>query len=193
LNFAAVRKGNTAARVFVAGKFSGRRGASNVRLRAENFRRAVTLGRMPEVQVRYAVKRAATGLGLFASRPIAAGRRIIEYVGPILTSAEVDSRRGRYFFTIDEEYAVDGSPRANLARYVNHSCRPNAEALVEGKRIWIWSRRAIRPGEQITINYGKDYFDDYIRPVGCKCERCSSTNGKRYKKAGRKSTKSNKG
>jgi SET domain-containing protein len=145
---------------------------------------------MRDVQIRYAVGRATTGLGLFATRPIAAGRRIIQYVGPILTSEEVERRTGRYFFSIDEEYAVDGSARTNLARYVNHSCRPNAEALVEGKRIWIWSRRAIEPGEQITIDYGKEYFDDYIKPVGCKCEPCTSKARKKSKKAKRKSTKS---
>lgn len=141
---------------------------------------------MRDVQVRYEVRRANTGLGLFAARPIAAGRRIIQYVGPILTSEEVESRTGRYFFSIDEDYAIDGSARTNLARYVNHSCKPNAEALVEGKRIWVWSKRAIEPGEQITIDYGKEYFNDFIRPVGCKCEPCAA---KKSKKAGRKSKK----
>ncbi|HVF66269.1 MAG TPA: SET domain-containing protein [Pyrinomonadaceae bacterium] len=142
---------------------------------------------MRDVQVRYEVRRANTGLGLFATRHIAAGRRIIRYVGPILTSAEVEQRTGRYFFSIDEDYAVDGSARTNLARYVNHSCRPNAEALVEGKRIWIWSKRQIEPGEQITIDYGKEYFADYIKPVGCKCEPCAA---KKSTKGKRKSTKS---
>ena len=145
---------------------------------------------MRDLQVRYAVRRANTGLGLFATMPIAAGRRIIQYVGPILTSEEVERRTGRYFFSIDEEYAVDGSARTNLARYVNHSCRPNAEALVEGKRIWIWSKRAIEPGEQITIDYGKEYFDDYIKPVGCKCEPCAA---KKFRKAKQKSKKSKAG
>src|SRR4051812_37324181 len=144
---------------------------------------------MRDVQIRYAVRRATTGLGLFATRPIAAGRRIIQYVGPILTSAEVERRTGRYFFSIDEEYAVDGSARANLARYVNHSCRPNAEALVEGKRIWIWSRRAIEPGEQITIDYGEEYFDDYIKPVGCKCEPCFLKSKKKSAESKKKAVK----
>ena len=164
--------------------------STNDGVRTEIPRAAVTLGRMRDVQVRYEVRRANTGLGLFATRAIAAGRRIIQYVGPILTSAEVERRTGRYFFSIDEEYAVDGSARTNLARYVNHSCRPNAEALVEGKRIWIWSRRAIEPGEQITIDYGKEYFDDYIKPVGCKCEPCAAKAAKKSKKAKQKSTKS---
>lgn len=145
---------------------------------------------MRDVQIRYEVRRANTGLGLFATRKIAAGRRIIRYVGPILTSEEVESRTGRYFFSIDENYAIDGSARTNLARYVNHSCKPNAEALIEGKRIWVWSKRPIEPGEQITIDYGKEYFDDYIRPVGCKCEPCTAKAAKKSKKAGRKSKKS---
>lgn len=146
---------------------------------------------MRDVQVRYEVRRANTGLGLFASRAIAAGRRIIRYVGPILTSEEVEQRTGRYFFSIDEDYAIDGSARTNLARYVNHSCRPNAEALVEGKRIWIWSKRSIEPGEQITIDYGRDYFNDYIKPVGCKCEPCTSKARKKSAKSAGKSVRSN--
>ena len=148
---------------------------------------------MTDVKVRYEVRRANTGLGLFASRAIAKGRRIIQYDGPLVTSEEVERRRGRYFFSLDDEYAIDGSARSNTARYINHSCRPNAEAWVEGKRIWIWSKRAIEPGEQITINYGKQYFDDYIKPVGCKCDSCSAKSakksGKKSKGAARKSTK----
>ena len=148
---------------------------------------------MSDVQIRYEVRRANTGLGLFATHHIAARRRIVEYVGPILTTAEVEQRTGRYFFTIDENYAIDGSARTNLARYINHSCRPNAEAWVEGKRIWLWSKRAIEPGEQITINYGKEYFDDYIKPVGCKCEPCAAKAAKKSTKAERKSSKSKAG
>jgi len=144
---------------------------------------------MRDVQIRYAVRRANTGLGLFATHTIAAGRRIIRYVGPVLTSEEVERRTGRYFFSIDEEYAIDGSARTNLARYVNHSCKPNAEALVEGKRIWIWSKRPIEPGEQITIHYGEEYFNDYVKPVGCKCAPC---NAKAAKKSGRAKLKSKK-
>src|ERR1700755_828981 len=126
---------------------------------------AVRLVDMVEEHRRYVVKRAATGLGLFAVRPFTAGKRIIEYLGPVVTSDVVANSRKRYFFELDDEYAIDGSARSNLARYINHSCRPNAEAFITGKRIWIWSKRAIKAGEQITIDYGKQYFDDYIRPV----------------------------
>lgn len=151
---------------------------------------AVRLGGMVEENRRYAVKRAATGLGLFAVRPFAVGKRIIEYLGPVVTSDVVANSRKRYFFELDEEYAIDGSARSNLARYINHSCRPNAEAFITGKRIWIWSKRAIKAGDQITIDYGKQYFDDYIRPIGCKCERCSAKPKKRPAKAGKRPSKS---
>jgi hypothetical protein len=82
--------------------------------------------------------------------------------------------------------SIDGTPRSNLARYINHSCRPNAVAYVSGRRVWIWSKRAIEPGEEITYNYGKEYFDDHIRPVGCKCEKCAAeATGKKRRSAGR--------
>ena len=124
-------------------------------------------------ELKYAVKRSATGLGLFALAPIPAGRRIIEYTGPLVPNAEVEKRRGKYFFGVNSKWAIDGSPRANTARYINHSCRPNAEALVSGRRVWIWSKRKIEAGEEITYNYGKEYFDDHIRPVGCRCVKCA--------------------
>ena len=74
--------------------------------------------------------------------------------------------------TIDEEYRIDGSPRSNKARYINHSCEPNAKAYKNGLRVWIWSIRAIEAGEEITCHYGKEYFDDFIKPIGCKCAKC---------------------
>lgn len=119
------------------------------------------------------VRRSATGLGLFALRPIPAGRRIIEYVGPVISGEEVDRKGGKYLFDLGDDRAIDGSARTNLARYLNHSCRPNAEAFVTGRRIWIWSKRDIPAGEEITINYGRAYFEEFIRPVGCKCRRCA--------------------
>lgn len=129
------------------------------------------------------VGRSATGLGLFALRPIRAGRRIIEYVGPVIPADEVERMRGKYLFDLGDGRAIDGRARENLARYVNHSCRPNAEAFVSGSRIWIWSKTAIGAGEEITLDYGRDYFDEFIRPVGCKCERCAAR--ARRKKNGR--------
>jgi SET domain-containing protein len=129
---------------------------------------------VPKKTTKYVVRRSATGLGLFAAGLIPAGRRIIEYTGKLITNEEVERRkRGKYFFGLDDKYSIDGSARGNVARYINHSCCPNASAFVTGRRIWIWSKREIRAGEEITYDYGKEYFDDHIRPVGCKCKKCA--------------------
>jgi SET domain-containing protein len=122
---------------------------------------------------KYTVKRTATGLGLFASEPIPAGKRIIEYTGPLVSNEEVDRRSwGKYFFAVNTKWSIDGTPRSNTARYINHSCRPNTEAIVTGRRVWIWSKRRIKAGEEITYDYGKEYFENEIKPKGCKCKKC---------------------
>lgn len=129
---------------------------------------------MGKGKLKYAVRRSAAGLGLFALEPIPAGKRIVEYTGPLISNDEVERRKtGRYFFGVNSKWSIDGSVRSNVARYINHSCRPNAVALVSGRRVWIWSRRNIRAGEEITYDYGREYFEDYIRPVGCRCVKCS--------------------
>jgi len=121
---------------------------------------------------RFAVKRTTTGLGLFAIELIPAGKRLIEYTGSIITAEEANQSRSKYLFEIDGKRAIDGSPRTNTARYLNHSCRPNAKAFVTGKRIWIWSKKAIKAGEEITLDYGKEYLEKHINPKGCKCKKC---------------------
>ncbi len=124
------------------------------------------------------VKRTKTGLGLIALQPISANTRLIEYKGPVLNEEEAEEVGGKYLFELDDKHVIDGSPRHNIARYINHSCSPNAEERIAGKRIWIWSRRVIQAGEEITIDYGKEYFDQYIKPKGCKCEYCVFRSGK---------------
>jgi len=131
----------------------------------------------------YVVKRAATGLGLFATEPIPAGKRIIEYIGPLISNEEVEKSRGKYFFGVNTKWAIDGSARSNTARYLNHSCRPNAEAFISGHRVWIWSKRKIKAGEELTIHYGKEYFDNHIKPVGCRCKVCEKKGSRSSKKA----------
>jgi hypothetical protein len=121
---------------------------------------------------RFVIKRSDSGLGFFTLFPIPPDKKIIEYIGLILTKAEADKKGGRYLMKLDDEYFIDGSPRSNLARYINHSCQPNAKAFRTGVRIWIRSIRDIKAGEEITYGYGKKYFDDFIKPVGCKCEKC---------------------
>ncbi len=69
---------------------------------------------------------------------------------------------------------VAGSVRKNLARYINHSCRPNAESDVRPRerKVFIRAIRNIEPGDEINYDYGTDYFKAYLKPIGCKCESC---------------------
>ena len=127
---------------------------------------------MPTRDTPYAVKRAATGLGLFATKPIPRGTKIIEYVGPRISNEEVEKSNGKYFFGLNQRWAIDGSGRENIARYANHSCGPNAEAIITRGRIWICSKRKIKAGEEITYDYGKEYFEGIIKDIGCKCPKC---------------------
>ena len=130
------------------------------------------MGFMPR-EAPYEVRRTRTGLGLFATKPISKGKRIIEYFGPLVPNDKVEKSDGKYFFGVNKKWSIDGSPRENIARYINHSCRPNAEPTVSyRRRVWIWARRNIKPGEEITYDYGKEYFEGIIEPMGCKCEKC---------------------
>ena len=121
----------------------------------------------------YVIKRSASGLGLFAARPIPKGKRIIEYTGPRISNEEVEKSDGKYFFGVNGKWSIDGRGRDNIARYINHSCRPNAEAIISRGRVWIWSRRAIKSGEEIAYDYGKEYFEGIIKQIGCRCIKCA--------------------
>lgn len=116
--------------------------------------------------------RSKAGLGLYAAEPIPKGKKIIEYVGRVLTSEEGDETYNRYVFTINKHVDIDGSPRFNTARYINHSCRPNAESVVIKGHVWVRAIRNIALGEEITYDYGKEYFNEYIKPYDCRCPKC---------------------
>jgi SET domain-containing protein len=120
----------------------------------------------------YKVKRSNTGLGLFASKDIKKGDWIIEYVGKILSNKEVEGFTTKYLFEVDDCFTIDGSPRWNKARYINHSCRGNAESDIVDKRVYIKARKNIKAGQEITYDYGKAYFDEFIKPFGCLCVKC---------------------
>jgi uncharacterized protein len=121
----------------------------------------------------FRVGRSETGLGLFATAVLEKGTFIIEYLGPRISNEEVGRRRStRYLFEVNTRWTIDGSPRWNTARYINHSCRPNAEAVVYRGKIRIRALKRIKPGDEITYNYGKNYFDTFIAPIGCKCHAC---------------------
>lgn len=115
------------------------------------------------------VRRSKSGLGLFAEQDIPQGEFVVEYWGPVLNIEETDAKGGKYLFEIDDEYTIDGSSRENIARYMNHSCQPNCEPEIEGRRVFVEAIRDITAGEELTYDYGKDYFNHYIKPYGCKC------------------------
>ena len=124
------------------------------------------------VSQRFAVKRTTRGLGLFTRKPISRGALVIEYTGRLLPAEEAYRKGGRYLFEVNSRWIIDGAGRENIGRYINHSCRPNCEPRTRGKKVLIYARRNIKAGEELSYDYGKEYFDDLILPVGCKCDHC---------------------
>lgn len=125
------------------------------------------------------VGKSSAGLGLFAAAPISKGVRIIEYTGERISDAEADRRGGKYLFTLNNDWLIDGKGRENIARYINHSCRPNAYAELthDEKRVFIFAKRAIAVGEEITYHYGKQYFNIAITKARCRCQHCLKKTG----------------
>jgi len=123
-----------------------------------------------------ATKRGVNGLGLFANVPMKKGDCIIEYVGEVIDDKEANRRGGRYLFQTSKDRHVDGTARANTARYINHSCKPNCEVDIVRGRIFVYAKRAITPGEELNYDYGEEYFDEHIKPKGCGCSNCKRSN-----------------
>ncbi|KND47482.1 MAG: histone-lysine N-methyltransferase MLL3 [Parcubacteria bacterium C7867-004] len=119
------------------------------------------------------VKRSSAGLGLFAGEAIPKGVCVIEYVGKTLTQEETDKSKSRYLFEISKTKTIDGKPKINKAGYINHSCRWNCESKIHKGRVFIFSTRAIKAGDELTYDYGKEYVDEFIKPFGCRCEKCA--------------------
>lgn len=118
-----------------------------------------------------AVRRSRAGLGLFALEPIPKGACVIEYTGRILTDEEYAHTRSRYLFDVGKGKVLDGSPRTNKARYINHSCVPNCEPTIHKGRPYIHAIRNIKAGEELAYNYGEEYFEAYLKGV-CRCPKC---------------------
>jgi hypothetical protein len=144
---------------------------------------------MPELSPNkpYRVGRSKTGLGLFATKPIKKGTRIIRYFGPLLDSKKKkdDEIENKYLFELTNRWTIDGSVRKNVARYINHACRPNAESDVRPRKrkVFIRAIKNIEPGEEINYDYGTDYFKAYLKPIGCKCDACEKKRKKKRAEA----------
>lgn len=119
------------------------------------------------------VKRAVSGLGLFTEEPIKKGARILEYTGKPVKDADRLKDWGKYFFEVGKAKVIDGNIKSNLARRINHSCVPNCEADGPEGKVYIWALRNIKVGEELTYNYGKEYFDKHLGPDKCTCPKHS--------------------
>jgi SET domain-containing protein len=123
----------------------------------------------------FRVGRSNTGLGLFATRPIRKRTRIAEYKGRKLNTKaanKLEARGNLYLYELNSRWTIDGTPRSNVARYFNHSCNPNAEIYDVKHRVFIRTLRNIKPGEEITYDYGVDYLKNVIGRSNCQCGRC---------------------
>ena len=119
------------------------------------------------------VGRSKTGKGLFAAESIPKRARIIEYTGRLVGKAGRQKDAGKYLFWVGRDLMIDGNIPSNTARYINHSCAPNCEADGPRGHVYISALRRIKAGEELTYDYGDEYFDKHIKPKGCKCQKCS--------------------
>lgn len=146
----------------------------------------------------FRIGRSRTGLGAFAIEPIKKRQFIAEYTGPLMSNKQCDeTAENLYWFEVNARWTINGATRKNIARYINHSCRPNSEPMIRDRRVKIRALKAIKPGDEITYDYGKDYVDAYIKPYGCLCDKCRekrakeraetrAANARRRKRAARK-------
>ena len=139
---------------------------------------------------KYRIARSRTGLGLFATKPYRKREYVVTYRGRKIANDEADrleARGSRYMFEINSRWTIDGSKRWNVARYVNHSCQPNVEAVErKGPVIVYVARRRIKPDEEITVDYGKDYFEAFITKSRCLCPKCRERRAERQSRYRRK-------
>jgi hypothetical protein len=144
---------------------------------------------MPAISTKkpYRIGRSRTGLGLFATKPIKKGAKIVRYFGPLLDSRKKkdDAIENKYLFELNGRWTIDGSVRKNIARYINHACKPNAESDVSARKrkVVIRAIKNIEPGDEINYDYGTDYFKAYLKPIGCKCAACEKKRKKKRAEA----------
>src|SRR5579872_6721083 len=144
---------------------------------------------MPDISSNkpYRIGRSPTGLGLFATKRIKKGTKIVRYFGPLLDSRKKkdDAIENKYLFELNNRWTIDGSVRKNIARYINHACKLNAESDVRPRKrkVIIRAIKNIEPGEEINYDYGTDYFKAYLKPIGCKCAACEKKRRKKRAEA----------
>ena len=124
--------------------------------------------------------------GVFATKDIKKGTKVIEYVGEKITKKESELRAekqlkksknhttdgGVYIFELNKKYDIDGKVPWNPAQYINHSCDPNCETESNNKKIWIVAMKNIKKGEELTYNYGYDLDCYEEHPCCCGSKNC---------------------
>ena len=138
----------------------------------------------------FAIRRSPIqGKGAFATRRIPKGTRLVEYTGERLSPAQADARypdvpgerHHTYLFAIDDDIVVDAAVGGNAARWINHSCAPNCDAVIEDGRIWIETIRAVAPGEELAYDYQYVLEERHTPaakrrfPCSCGARRCRGT------------------
>lgn len=117
-----------------------------------------------------------SGWGVYAGETIEEDTRIVEYKGELVSQAEAWRRELRYLprqriwiFTINTRWARDAAVGGNIARYINHACRPNCYVDIVGHTIWVRASRRIRKGEELVY----DYNTEGVADIPCRCRpRC---------------------
>lgn len=120
------------------------------------------------------------GRGLYATKLIPAGTRIIAYDGELITKAESERREVLrierekaggdgcvYIFQLNKRHDIDGSMEWNTARLINHSCKPNCKTEIIRGKIWIIAKREIAEGDELTFDYRYEYAN--WRDHSCRC------------------------
>jgi uncharacterized protein len=112
------------------------------------------------------------GFGVFAAEPISKNKRIIDYAGELVSNGASEAREERYLadgciwvFRVNRRFSRDAAVGGNIARFINHACRPNCWIEVAGTTIWIRASRSIRKGEEVTY----DYATDGEQTIPCRC------------------------
>ena len=149
------------------------------------------------MSARLATRRSSIhGNGVFATAPIPKGERLVQYRGKLRSHDEVDrvyadeiDTGHTFLFTLNDDYVIDANVDGNAARWINHSCKPNCEAVFHEHpgddrskdTVWIESKRAIKPGEELSYNYGITLAEAHTPKMkklwACKCgaRNCTGT------------------
>ena len=129
------------------------------------------------------------GRGVIATRDIPAGEKLLEYVGEIITPGEADRRypfdeekpHHTFLFSVNNRKIIDASRKGNVARWINHSCDPNCEAIIEKGRVFIYSLRDIKKGEELAYDYWFVLDEPHTKkmkalyPCRCGSKKCRGT------------------